>query len=489
VGLSSEAEAMDTCTQRDEGAGVSEQSARSSLEAFRAIAENTPDLIFRFDREHRHVYVNPAVERRMRRPRRTIRGKTLEELGIVADVAELWDEQLERVFRSGRERGFEFALGSSWVDAQEHFEARAVPETDRQGTVVTVLVVVREVTERRNAEKALAEREAALANAQRIAGCGSFQWELATGELRCSEELRRRLPFPPREGDQASLDDLIALVHPDDRERVRRRLEDAARSEGAWSMQFRAIDRDGVARVLHSRGEVVSDDRGQPIRLHGTTLDVTEPDDVQRTVRQLLRFSQFAVEHMNDATLWIDPTGRIVSVNGAACERFDQPADALVGTHIAMLGLMESTEDWSQRWQALADAGRLRYEIARASDEPVEITAHHAMLQGQEYGCLFVRDARAKQPATCTPLQTILMWTELLGRNDDPDTRARGLAMITESARAQQRLLDTLFGASGAPKPQLDPAAAHLLGEGELEIRGVGPLRALRIDAHGVRAP
>src|SRR5512146_3005412 len=118
---------MDAYTQHDDGASVTEQLARSSLEAFKAIAENTPDLILRFDRQHRHVYVNPAAERRLRRRRHAIVGKTQRELGIAADVARVWEEHLERVFRTGRERQFEFALGSSWVDAHELFEARVVP--------------------------------------------------------------------------------------------------------------------------------------------------------------------------------------------------------------------------------------------------------------------------------------------------------------------------------------------------------------------------
>ena len=374
----------------DVGAG-GEQLGRSSLDAFRAIAENSTDLILRFDRRLRHVYINPAADRRMRRPLHAVRGKTQRDLGMAGDAARLWEEQLERVFRSGGERRFEFALGSGWVDAHEHFEALAVPEAGARGEIETALVIVRDVTERTRAQAALVEREAALVGAQRIAGCGSFVWEPETDTLFGSAQLERLLRCSYERAH--TLADLLARVHAGDRERVRRTLVEAARGGRSWSMQLRVVDPDGIERVLHSRGEVAIEGGGR-VRVHGTALDVTEQEDVQSTVRQLLRFAQFALEHIDDAVLWVDAGGRIVLANRAAGERFAERADALVGREVGRLGLKEPTESWAERWQMLRRAGRLRYEVAPPGGGAVEITAHHATLHGQEYGCLVVARGR-----------------------------------------------------------------------------------------------
>src|SRR6185312_15352260 len=314
--------------------GGVEQLGRSSFEAFRAIAENSPDLILRFDRQHRHICVNPAVERRMRRPRHAIRGRTQRELGMSTEVATLWQTELKRVFVGGHERHFRFALGSTWIDAHEHFEALAVPERGDSGEIETVLVIVRDATEEMRERAALVEREAALARAQRIAGCDSFRWEPDGDRLHVSAELARLVPLAPDEA--CSLGELLAHVHADDRARVRRTLDDAARLGRAWSMHLRLVDRDGVERVVHSRGEVECD--GGSRQLHGTTLDVTDQEDVQRTVRQLLRFAQFAVEHIEDAVIWLDAGGRLLSANHAARERFADGAEATFAT------------GWRDRW-------------------------------------------------------------------------------------------------------------------------------------------
>ena len=477
------AEAADS----DGADGGGEQFGRSSLDAFRAIAEHSVDLILRFDRRLRHVYINHAAERRMRRHLHAVRGRTQRELGMDDDSVRLWEEQLERVFRSGRERRFEFALGSSWVDAHEHFEALAVPERGARQEIETVLVIVRDVTERMRVQEELVEREATLANAQRIAGCGSFTWEPDGDALRGSAELKRLLRCPHEQPH--TLAQLLSRVHADDRERVRRTLDEAARCARSWSMQFRVLDPDGVERVLHSRGEVAARNPGGGVCLHGTALDVTEQEDVQSTVRQLLRFSQFAVEHVEDAVLWTDESGRVILANGAAGERFGERAEALVGREMGRLGLKEPLESWAERWQQLRCARRLRYEVAQPGRAPIEITAHHATLHGQEYGCLVVgrerHGAATSVPELArdllTPVQTILSWTSLIARTDDADTHARGLALIAESARFQQRLLETMLSLGGAAETAPDPQASHLLGDHEMEIRGVGQLRALRV--------
>ena len=389
----SEAERESAYAIDDDGAsGACEQLARSSLEAFRAVAEHAADPIFRFDRRLRHVYVNAAAERRLRRPRHLVRGKTQRELGMADDAARRWEEELERAFRSGRERRFEFALGAGWVDAREHFEALAVPERGAAGAIETVLVIVRDVTERVRERTALAEREAALARAERIAACGSFTWDPDADTLDGSAELGRLLSWPDEQ--PRTLADLVARVHAGDRERVRRTLLEAARTGRGWSMQFRVLDADGGERVLHSRGETAAEGAAGRVRLYGTALDVTEQEDVQSTVRQLLRFSQFAVEHIEDAVVWVDASGRVVLANRAAGERFGERAETLIGREVGLLGLKAAAESWAERWQQLRRAGRLRYEVTQPGGAPVEITAHHATLHGREYGCLVVARER-----------------------------------------------------------------------------------------------
>jgi PAS domain S-box-containing protein len=86
---------------------------------FRALVENNPDLISRFDRELRYLYINPALERFMERPISQVVGKTMSEVGLSPDRIAFWTEHLSAVFATGEEHQFE--TENRWPHAGRHF--------------------------------------------------------------------------------------------------------------------------------------------------------------------------------------------------------------------------------------------------------------------------------------------------------------------------------------------------------------------------------
>ena len=77
-----------------------EQSLRESQEHFRALADNSPDVIMRFDRHHRHVYVNEAALPQTGIKVEDFLGKSHREMGVFPEeLIELWEKSLEGVFQ------------------------------------------------------------------------------------------------------------------------------------------------------------------------------------------------------------------------------------------------------------------------------------------------------------------------------------------------------------------------------------------------------
>jgi PAS domain S-box-containing protein len=119
-------------------------------EALRALVENTPDIISRWDRDLRRIYVNPAIERATGRPASTFIGRTSRELGMPTQMVDRWEMVANQVFRTGREQILETAFFTP--DGERQYETRLTPELAEDGTVATVLSVGRDITDQRRAD-------------------------------------------------------------------------------------------------------------------------------------------------------------------------------------------------------------------------------------------------------------------------------------------------------------------------------------------------
>lgn len=139
---------------------MTESALRGREEQFRALAENSPDLIDRLDREFRHLYVNPAASRLAGISAEAFRGKTFEETGIPERQANLWREKTRAVFETGRPSGMEFDFPTE--EGVRFFHSRLVPEFAPDGSVASVLMLSRDFTDLKQAEEALQEANVKL---------------------------------------------------------------------------------------------------------------------------------------------------------------------------------------------------------------------------------------------------------------------------------------------------------------------------------------
>jgi PAS domain S-box-containing protein len=124
--------------------------ARTQLGSWRALVENAPDNISRFDRDLRYVYVNPAVETATGQPASAMIGKSSRELGLSEPLATYWEVALQGVFDVGRERTVELDFPTRL--GERYYQARVTPELGPDGAVETVLVIARDITDRRTLE-------------------------------------------------------------------------------------------------------------------------------------------------------------------------------------------------------------------------------------------------------------------------------------------------------------------------------------------------
>ncbi len=132
--------------------------AQAALQAreqeLRTVADNSPDVIARYDPSLRHVFVNAAVETLMGLPAEAFLGRTSRELGLPEALCDQWDEAILQAFETQCPVTLQFEFAAQG-NGPRHFGARLVPEVGNSGRVEHVLCVTRDITDAWLAQEAL----------------------------------------------------------------------------------------------------------------------------------------------------------------------------------------------------------------------------------------------------------------------------------------------------------------------------------------------
>lgn len=132
---------------------------------YKTLVDDSPDIIARFDRDLRYVYVNKIVEKVMGIPPAAFIGKTNKDLNISVAQETYWSKNITSVFETGKEAFIELNFDSSSL-GKRYFQARIVPEFSSDGSVPYVLTVAYDITELKNYEDVLKKRTEELEEAR-----------------------------------------------------------------------------------------------------------------------------------------------------------------------------------------------------------------------------------------------------------------------------------------------------------------------------------
>ncbi|MBF8258250.1 MAG: PAS/PAC sensor hybrid histidine kinase [Actinobacteria bacterium] len=143
-----------------------EKRFRESEERYRAVVEGLPDVVMRFDRDGRHLFVSDNVSRVVDLPAAQFIGKTHRELGFPEAQFRFWEDAILGVFDSGAPYETEFTLEGR--QGPVIFNWRLVPERDAQGMVQSVLSFKRDITDHRRAEEKLRQSEKKILESQNL---------------------------------------------------------------------------------------------------------------------------------------------------------------------------------------------------------------------------------------------------------------------------------------------------------------------------------
>jgi len=134
-----------------------------------------------------------------------------------------------------------------------------------------------------------------LAEAQRMAHVGNWDWDIAGGTLWWSDEVYRIFGLAPQQFG-ATYDAFLSFVHPEDRPRVTDAVNHALAENKPYAIDHRVVRPDGSERIVHEQAETVLAAAGGPVRMMGTVQDVTELRRNEAALRSLTLELQLAEE-------------------------------------------------------------------------------------------------------------------------------------------------------------------------------------------------
>jgi PAS domain S-box-containing protein len=177
------------------------------------------------------------------------------------------------------------SLGETLKVAERQAKLENINETIEQTVTERTAELTRQITERRQADQSLSLSREQLAKAQSIARLGSWEWDVVRNKVTWSDETRRLYGFSDKDFG-ADMHRWLERIHPEDRGKVQLALDEALRSGGPYVCDHRALLPDGTVRMMHGLGEVISDEHGRPIRIIGTTQDISEAERAEAALRR-----------------------------------------------------------------------------------------------------------------------------------------------------------------------------------------------------------
>jgi len=253
-----------------------EQELRESEARFRGLTELSSDWYWEQDENLRFTYQSDAIKAGYPVPPGAFLGKTRWELGEkAAPVSSSWAEHQAVLAARQPFRDFEY----SRVDPDEitrYSSISGAPIFDEAGRFKGYHGVGRNISERKQIEQDLRERQEILDVAQKAARAVAFEWRIGTGEgqNRCSPDLEAMHGLAPGSYD-GTYNTWRKLVLPEDLPTVDAAIERAAET-GEIDAEYRVVHPDAGVRWVQAKGRMFLDDEGRPARVVGFMIDVSE---------------------------------------------------------------------------------------------------------------------------------------------------------------------------------------------------------------------
>jgi PAS domain S-box-containing protein len=359
------------------------------------ITNAVPVLISFVDTEQRYRFNNRTYEEWFGHSAAQVYGKTLWE--VLGETAYQTIRPYVEQVLAGQQVSFE-----SEVPYQDggtrYIQATYVPRFDSQGRVEGFVVLVKDISQeqaalrdRKQAEAALRQSEERLRIAQQAAKAGVWDWDITTNQVAWSEEYYQLYGLDPAI-TQASYENWLASIVPQDRDRTDQAAREALEHKSNLNVEFRILHPTQGERWITAIGQTFYDANQQPTRMTGIALDITKRKRAEAALSQSEFRFQTLVKNMPGMVYRYAPKAeggeRFTYVSSGSRDLFElEPetvlADAntfwalihpddLPSLQTSIATAVAHSADWQWEGRIITPSGRLKWIQGKARMELTE---------------------------------------------------------------------------------------------------------------------
>lgn len=296
------------------------------MKHFEYLTRYANDIIMLADEDGNIVEANQRAEQAYGYTRAELLGMRIPDLRDPGEDPAVFRAQLEKIRQLGelrfetvnvRRDGTRFPIESS---------ARVIEVEGKR----YLQGVIRDISERKQAEEALRRSETLLKKSQQMAHIGSWELELESNVLYWSDENYRIFEID-RERFGASYEAFLAAVHPDDRDMVNRAYTDSVQNGKPYTIVHRLQFPDMRVKFVQEWCETFYDPAGKPLRSIGTTQDITVQQLAQGALRKSAQRIEDLFNHAPCGYHSLDKSGMIVQINDTELQWLGYAREEVVG--------------------------------------------------------------------------------------------------------------------------------------------------------------
>lgn len=383
-----------------------EKKLRESEEIFRAFIDQSHDGIILSDAQGKIIEWNHAITQISGLNRNAVLGKGVWDIQFqmmtLENRSQRTVEQLRAAIQDILEEGHNpaFDVPSESEIRTQQGERKIIAQTSfpiYSQTGCRLGAIIRDITERKQAEKALERTRNTLAQAQKIAHMGSFEYISATKTTVWSEEEYSLYGLDPVGTSPGYEEMLQKLIHPDDAALLNEVFTKAMRDGSIYELEHRIVRPDGSVRWVYDRAHPYFNEQGELERYIGTTLDITERKQAEQKLRESEENYQNLFE-VNPHPMWVYDleTLAFMAVNETAITKYGYSREEFLQMTILDIRPPEDhqrlLENVATVTEGLNEAGNWRHLKKDGSVIDVEITAHTMEFYGRKAEIVLAHD-------------------------------------------------------------------------------------------------